>query len=128
MDELAPYMPLIAYLASTAGAGAAASDLFGWMRVYWRANPPDRFEAADRAFEWLLFTRGPARVAVLVLAAVISLICTGVLAHAAGQPLDGALQRALISMLASQLYHIRHMLGQPAIDGGAVFEPEERHE
>jgi hypothetical protein len=129
MDDLAPYMPAIVLLATTALSGVAASDLFIFLRIYWRANPPSRWDDADRLVEWLLFTRGPARLTVLMIAATISLICTGIIAHAAGQPIGNALQRALVAMLASQLYHIRHMLRQPSIDGAAgIFEPEDRAE
>lgn len=105
-------MPLLAYLASTAGAGAAASDLFDRARHWWRDQPVDTHGPTDHYVEWLLYTRVGARISVLILAMAISVICSGVIAHAQGQPLAGALDAAIAAALASQVYHLRTLVGQ----------------
>ncbi|HNP70382.1 MAG TPA: hypothetical protein PKK15_04705 [Kouleothrix sp.] len=104
-------LPLLAYLATTAGAGAAASDLFNRARAWW-CDQPVGTDPVDRGMTWLLCNRAGARISVLAMAMAISIIASGILAHAQGQPLGDALDRAAVAALASQIVHLRELLGQ----------------
>ena len=105
-------LPLLAYLATTAGAGAAASDLFNRARAWWCDQPALGTDPVDRGMTWLLCNRAGARISVLAMAMAISIIASGILAHAQGQPLGDALDRAAVAALASQIVHLRELLGQ----------------
>lgn len=116
-------LPYLEALASTAGAGAAASDLFDTLRRWWLSAPAGTLPG-DRAVNWLLTSRIGARIAVIALSAAISLLCSGVVAHATGQPVGPALDKALAAIVASQLYHLKTMRGQTAAGAKVTFEAE----
>lgn len=125
MQTLLVFLPYIEGLASTAGAGAAASDCFDVLRRWWLSAPVSLTLPGDRAVNWLLTSRIGARISVIVLSAAISIICSGIIAHATGQPVGPALDKALAAIVASQIYHLKTMRGQVAADTAPyTFEAE----
>jgi hypothetical protein len=108
-------LPYLETLASTAGAGVAASDLFNVLRGWWLSEPSTELPS-DKAVDWLFSTRAGARICVIILSMAISVLASGILAHATGQPVGPALDKAMAAVIASQLYHLRHMLGQQSDD------------
>ena len=117
-------LPYLEVLASTAGAGAAASDLFDVLRRWWLSEPAGSL-ASDQAMHWLMTSRIGARLFVIVLSATISLLCSGVIAHFTGQPVGPALDKAMAAIIASQLYHLKQMRGQKSGDAAPyTFEAD----
>lgn len=113
-ETLALLLPLLAVLATTAGAGVAASWLFERVRSWWAACPPSWHSPSDRYVELALSNRAGARVTVLVLSALISIIASALLARLTGGALGPAIDRAIAAALASQIYHLRTLLAQPS--------------
>lgn len=121
-------LPYLEILASTAGAGAAASDLFATVRRWWLTEPAGVLPG-DQAIDWLITSRIGARIFVMLLSVAISMLCSGILAHATGQPIGPALDKALAAIIASQLYHLKDMRGQISVDAVPfTFEPETEEE
>lgn len=112
---LAQLIPLLTFLASTGGAGWAASVLFDLARrqlprptlADWRAAP-----LVDRLAYRLLYAPAPARLSVFVLAACISAACSAALAAATGQQVLPALDAAL-AVIVSQVVHVLGLPNQP---------------
>ena len=121
-----PIFEILAYLISTAGAGAAASQLFDQLRTSWNSSAPLVNTRADRFINSIVNTRAGARIAVFALSAVISVFAAGLLAHLTGQPLGPSIEKALYAALASQVYHVKSLLGQAPAGELVVFTPEER--
>lgn len=117
-------LPYLETLASTAGAGIAASDLFNVLRGWWLSEPASDLPS-DKAVDWLFSTRAGARIAVIILSMAISVLASGILAHATGQPVGPALDKAMAAIVASQVYHLRHMFGQQSSDAAPfTFEAD----
>lgn len=111
-------LPALAYLASTAGAGIAASQLFDWLRAKFSGAQPPRVD-------WLLSSRIGARLTVMVLACLISVAAALLIALITGQDIGPALDQALAAIVASQLYHLKDMRGEIAAEvAGFVFTPD----
>lgn len=113
-ETIALLLPLISVLASTAGAGVAASWLFDRVRAWRVACPPSWRDPSDRYVEWFLTNRAGARLTVLILSMLISIIASGLLARLTGGALGVAVDRAIAAALASQIYHLRTLLVQPS--------------
>jgi hypothetical protein len=122
---LAILLPLLQFLASTAGAGVAASRLFDWLRA---ELPPSRALAwpplAQRALA-LLHAPRYARVGVLLLSALVSLLASAAVSALSGRPLLPDLDAALSASLAaivSQLWHARTLSAD--VDRGGTIRME----
>jgi hypothetical protein len=122
-----PLFEILAYLLSTAGAGAAASALFDQFRAWWKTTPADTgYPKVDRLVDSILNTRAGARLAVFILSAAISTLAAGLLAHLTGQPIGPSIEKALYAALASQVYHVKTLIGQPSAGEVVTFTPEAR--
>lgn len=124
-QTLATILPLLQFLASTAGAGLVASRLFAWLRA---ECPPSRALAwpalARRALP-LLHAPRYARFSVLVLSALISLVASAAVSGLTGRPLLPDLDACLSASLAaivSQVWHARTLSAQ--VDRGGVVTME----
>lgn len=129
MPEIAAILLVaLIYLASTVGAGIAASDLFAWLRTRLACH-------ALPHVGWLLARRIGARLMVMAFAVLISVVVLVCIALLTGLPLAvvyqisapgmGVLGQALAAIVASQLYHLKDMRGQMSADvAGFTFTPE----
>ncbi len=111
--------PLLAALASTAGAGWAASRLFGRLRAALpcpTAAEWPRLARPRRLAATLLYAPRYARLTVFALSAAVSLAATGAAALLAGQDARPALDAAL-AVVVSQLIHAAGMPDRPEAAG-----------
>ncbi len=103
-QTIATALPILAWLMSTAGSGAAAYWLLNAARAY-LAKPAT---PTARCLHSFLYRPRNARYVALGLAAAISIAATGLHAALTGQDVPGALDAALaasISAIVSQLMH-----------------------
>jgi|FLYN01.1.fsa_nt_gi hypothetical protein len=109
-ETLRLLIPVLSFLASTAGAGLAASRLFDRLRA---ALPANELAAlpAGRLVSPLLHAPRYARLSALVLAALISVAASVALAAAQGGDLGGALDTALAASLAAIISQLMHGMG-----------------
>lgn len=100
-------LPLLAFLASTAGAGWLASALFAAARRRWPCPTAAQWSQAGplrrAAWQALHAPRG-ARLTVFALAALVALAASALVAALAGRPVAPALDAAL-AVIISQLIH-----------------------
>ncbi len=110
-QTIATALPILAWLMSTAGSGAAA---------YWTLNAARTYLAKPatptaRRLQRLVSAPRNARYVALGLAAAISLAATGLHAALTGQDIPGALDAALsasISAIVSQLMHAQTLTNE----------------
>lgn len=100
-------IPVLAFLASTAGAGLVASRLFDVLRA---ALPPDELAVSPlgQLVAPLLHAPRYARLSALVLAAAISVAASGLLALARHADVPGALDQAFAASLAAIISQLMH--------------------
>lgn len=106
-DTTAALLPILAFMASTAGAGWLASAAFARLRLGVprpTAAQWPRLTLLGRLVITALYAPLWARVAVFVLAAAISLAATVGVAALTGQPARPALDAAL-AVIVSQIVH-----------------------
>lgn len=104
----AALLPLLALLASTAGAGAVASWLFGLLRSWYPLPPVPAVSLYWRVVFRVLYAPRYARLFVLVLASLVSLVASVGVALITGVAVAGIVDAALAASLAaivSQLLH-----------------------
>lgn len=104
-------LPHLTVLATTAGAGGAAAQLFNQVRA-WHPSSGE----LDTVIERALYTRGGARMVVMVLSALISVGASVLIAYAGDKPIEPSLTEALGAVICSQMVHLSGMLGEPSQD------------
>jgi hypothetical protein len=106
--SLATLIDLLAFLASTAGAGWAATRIFDWLRT--EIPRPTVFDwphlsRFGRVVMTLLYAPRYARMSVFVLASLISIISTVLLAQVRGESARPAFDAA-VAVIVTQLLHL----------------------
>lgn len=115
-ETLIALLPTLAFLASTAGAGWAASALFALARARLpRPTPAQwaRLTPLGRLLTSALYAPRYARLTVFALAALVSLAATVIAAVGTGQGARPALDAAL-AVIVSQLVHAAGLGSQAA--------------
>lgn len=110
MTTIEVLIPLLTWLGSTVGAGAIAFALFGWLRDHYPAT------SGGGVLATLLWAPRYARFSVLVLAALISVCATGLLAVLTGGDVLSAIDAAFAAALSAILSQVFH--------ASAVLSPE----
>lgn len=113
-------LPILATLASTAGAGAAAADLFNLLRSLRPSKAGQPYTRVDGWIEKALYSRAGARLSVMALAVIISVLASAVLAYVQGQPIEPSISQALAAIVASQVVHLRDLFGQQSAEAAAA--------
>lgn len=108
---IAAALPVLAFLASSAGAGLLASWLFDRLRSWLplpAAAPASRLARVGYA---LLYVPRYARIVTLLLPQLIIILASLLLAVLTGAPVAGALDVALAAAVGAIVAQLRHGLG-----------------
>lgn len=107
-DTLAALLPVLTFLASTAGSGLLASRLFDWLCTQLPAEDAPLLRPLLRRILPLLHAPRYKRIAALALAGLISLAASMALAAATGGDVALTLDKSLAAALSAIIGQLMH--------------------
>lgn len=120
-------LPILELLAGGPGSGIAAYYLFQWFR---RLSPApvvgSRLSTPERAFAAVLWTPQYARYTAIILAGLVSVACSALLALLQGQDVLLAVDTvvaSLVSMISSQVWHGLQQLPSTTVERPFISRP-----